>query len=1365
MSNASCPDINSRSCLVELPEEGVAFTVRQEFHVIAAAPPNFALTNKSNMTEIQCNVSAGGAFPNRAYRDKTNVRIPVAILPSVWTFLEGIITESLAEAGLFSLNNAPLFNASLDKTVCEAADSKKLTWDSQTLHSTCINVLEEKVLDALSSPSVPSLELTVGSSTHVLLVTRGAPFSISGVSVAFRRNDGGFISVKPNWVSPTGSFASFTSPNVTSICGPSVIQCYSQILLSTDWGTTRDALLSAANLEWSTDIPLQLSTAYPPLVPRYPFDRDIINETSRHTIMGSAGVFDDLARYSFFGSDFNDGASFNGTIHSGPYILFVSGVCTDLTLSSRAKNYTFVKLLADAALTGGVWGEAADCKLCSSVKTNGADCPGGKSLLPKEGFWAPSPSSPLTSIIMCDAPAAARCPGWRRICDKADTLTSCEEKLKSTGGCSSGYTGIACRQCAFPLYFASYNLKDELSCKPCQSFAQTVDSFKYPSAILGFLLVCIGALIYFTRRFLECSTLKAALAASELGAWVWMALQSTGAILRVTQKFAPKELRFFFVMLTSLQIVGVTDALPCPPWPFTDTWAAVVASALLLFTGAVALIVSMRAERMRSTSDDPLLQLPRASRAFSVLQFACNSIFILYGPIASALSNSLFCSGQKSSELSVYLSLNQDGSSLLSLHGSNPTFAAAIAAANLTKDTAYTLLTDVVRNPSSLSKFPQLDPTQVESILKTTVDYRTVASAPLIVCFEGAHKAAWWAAVITSVVVLVGFAVLGLWVSIDLAVLSGVASEVRECFVRKSCSFRQQLRRTWSFRLREARGQPPHGAFAVENPLNAHRELLESPIPTSPPAEKLSARTLLASSLFTKSRKDPGSARAVLSAALAFEGIREGAESFTFIILGALGIFTFVASSALRETNSEKFSLMMTSSGILALILAMLAHYWKPYNSFMVWKNDGLTWLYILSFASSGLSVYMFVKADKNVDEADQIPSLSSGEPLPLLILLTIVVIFCIFVFIAKQWLFVTRRVLGEKKRLRDFEVASEKRIASAQACVVAVESVITNMGPLSLDTVIFERQQAQERAAYERRMETESVVSSAAEFIMNEIFSTIDKIHFSARTAVFVGAAALVRQSALRLIQGAAREIGPGAGQRISDTVWKANRLEHFARVLESVAEIIDEVDDSTMKNVGACFIAASGILEEIADNGPLGASDFHLRNYAAQIRDVVRAKRWPSNALAIPEWRARLFGDADFFRLVFPLIEPPLFPSHASAMPEAVRLAFERAELERLIALKESEVEAAVARRAAELAAREAEVAAHEAARVRLRHYLEAASARELQEAAVRRETSRSASIAMAPTRSLTIHHETGHLGWADFEKLAGINAPHSQ
>lgn len=1376
VSNASCPEFGGRRCL--LPAEGLfnfSYDLRSEFYVVAAAPYNYALLNSSaTAAEIHCTVSAGRAvFPNRRFADKTRVTVPVRVLSSLWTRLDGIITESAATPGLFTASST---GQNVSITDCVAASSQ-LKWNSPSIseNDVCVSRLETTVVNSLldpsffNSPRAPPLMLTMGSSTHMLLVADDTRFPTSGLSVSFRRADGSFIFAKPNYVSPSGTFASVTTPNVTEICG-SLVQCFSQIILSTDsaYETTRAALVNASTSVDFPDNSLRLSTACPPLIPRYYFDSELLNETSRGTIKGTVGAFADLARYSFFDTNngtFNDGVAFNASFTtSGGYIQFVSGVCIDLALLFRAQNYTFAKLLAVPELRGGVWGEAADCRVCDD--TTGADCPGGAVLLPRENYWAPSVSSPLDTVRMCDAPAAARCPGWRSICGalKDNTLGACKVELIRTGGCSTGYKGTACQQCSEG-HFASYSLNDELSCKPCQSLSQTLDSFKAVGVFASVLLVCILALIYFTRLFLECSTLKAALAASELGAWTWMALQSTGAIMRVTQKFAPKELGVFFTLLTSLQVVGITDALPCPLFPFTDTWAAVIVSALLLVVGTIALLLSVRHVRTRPTLDIP--QQAAAAppfKAFLVLQFACNTVFFLYGPLASALSNVLLCSKEKSRDLSVYLSLKQEGAAMLPLISSNSSYTSLLVAANLTVDTAYVVLSNVAKDPAQLSSFPLLRQTLVESALKTQVTFSTVASAPSYVCFEGAHKEAWYAAVFTSIIVLFGSVALGLWIFVDRAVIFGIAVEARACCARTaSCSLQQQPQRTLScFRLHPARAQP---SLVLVNPLHAHRLTVDQASSArGTPPEKVSARSLLAtppsarvsSRSLTSSRK-AASARAVLSAALTFEGVREGAESFTFIILAALGAFTFISSVALREVDSVTFTRLMTVSGLLALSLALLAHYWAPYNSFMIWKNDGLTLLYLLSAASSGLSVFMFQKANKassNADDANRVPSLSSGEVLPYFILLTIVVIVSIFVFIARQWLIVTRRVLGEKKRLRDFEADAGLRIASAHASVGAVESIISSL-PLPLTTVIFEREQARARAAYERRVETDAVVSAAAEFIMNEMFHMIDQRHFSARTAVFVGAAALVRQSAVRLIQGAASERGPGAGQRIADTVWSASRLEHFACVLESIAGVIDKVDETMMTNIGSCFFAAAGILEEIADGGPLGASDFHLRKNAAAIREVARAKCWLSAPLAIPEWRARLYGDTDYLRVVFPLIAAPQRVTDASGMPEPARTAYERAELESAIALKEAEVEAAVAKRAAEVAARAAYDAAQVAARERLRHGLEAAVAKEISEAAARRETSRAAAVEMAPQRALAIHHDTGGVVWVEFSR----------
>ncbi len=203
----------------------------------------------------------------------------------------------------------------------------------------------------------------------------------------------------------------------------------------------------------------------------------------------------------------------------------------------------------------------------------------------------------------------------------------------------------------------------------------------------------------------------AAAAVGDLLLWLWPAAQGAAALCAQVHALAPPELAGFFGALAALQLKGV--ALPPACYasspPFVGFWAAACFVGLGYAVAAAAL----------------------AARRRALALAAAAALKLGYGAVVAVMAQTLTCTAEAPTSLAVYALSRSDGAALRQALGA-----------------AAPRLEDLKAAASSASSSASLNLTEA---LRVMIPVSVLVSEPFQVCREGAHLAAWWAAVALAV--------------------------------------------------------------------------------------------------------------------------------------------------------------------------------------------------------------------------------------------------------------------------------------------------------------------------------------------------------------------------------------------------------------------------------------------------------------------------------------------------------------------------------------------------------------------------------------------------------------------------------------
>ena len=651
--------------------------------------------------------------------------------------------------------------------------------------------------------------------------------------------------------------------------------------------------------------------------------------------------------------------------------------------------------------------------------TVGVYCPPLSSnlILPLSGYTLAANDT----AIECGAPASARCPGWTSFCS-GDWLSPC---ANVTQWCGVGYTGSSCEGCALNFIAAA-----DGSCVPCYDEGSGFQRIALTPIVVALAcFLCLGAVIiaviYWT---LECTLWKACMACIEFFSWAFVATQTAAASFRVIQKasiVSHDDLSQYFTGLTSLQLGGAlssTQSGTCPvAVPYATTWVAVGVAIFLIFVGSAALSLALRAGR------------DRAPKALWIFNLACTLTLLCYGPLITAFSSSLLCSVPEQHPLASYLSMKHDGTNLqIQIDTLGSALALALAQLRVPQRPSMSDLERAVANATFASSYAL---GSLVPVLNAPVDFAIVLSDPYSVCFEGPHRAAWYAALVMGVVVVFGVPLLGFWSvgAFDTClrcVHGGAASNRRtwsfhlarlESFRRRFASFAN------SFRTRHdtATSSSSGSAEVVVSPPETAAVIVSAPVGIAPPtaaAEPVAPQPL--------------TVRSVFATALAYDGLRKGTSFFPFLTLSATGVLSTIASLTQRETGgTPAFVAMMGVTISISLVLAYICGTLRPFDGYVHWKNTGTEVLYVLSAVTSVCSIYIYSAVDINT---------VAGRGAVVFVYLPLIFAPLAFLYIIVEWLKATRLVLGAKKRQRQLETAAAAAMARMRSAAAAARNMLT---------------------------------------------------------------------------------------------------------------------------------------------------------------------------------------------------------------------------------------------------------------------------------------------------------------------------------
>jgi hypothetical protein len=686
--------------------------------------------------------SGNGNPPLPVYAPVVALSARAAALPGAWPFLGAILSEgAAAQRGTFTSVAGGGLGALFflgDPVNCTVvpSDAGRMNasapppWSYDRLCTAGVAAASALAAAAAGSPAPPSLFFALTRATHLLLAApKGGPPLPPGLVAAL-----GGVPCATNWVAPDGAAASITTPRVEDLCSASRAltgDCglvplvlagapgWGNIAADVAWGTNASALLP----------PLQLPAAYPPLLPGADFSALLAASGSRAGWGGEGGgsLAGSLAALA--------GSGWGGAAAAAAGAPLAVGIRALLPCDAgvfAAPQECAASAAAGAAPPGPcAWGAGDACVPCPP----GAACPGGFTLLPLPGFWAPQPSSPPAQLIRCPEPAATlRCPGWRNLTAGAGAAR--------VFGCGAGYAGVACAACASG-FFPSAG-----ACAPCPAASQS-GALAVASPFLIFVGVvgALGAVLtLFAVGGLGLQWGAALAEAGALAAFFVAAAQPAAAAFRVTQALAPPSVAPLYTVFSALQLAG----FPTPPSctaapPFLATWVAagVVGGAVL--AGGAALLLSVRAKR-RGARD--------AVGAPRLLGAAAGALGLSFGTLVGAVTPALVCAPPAPMGVRAYLSLLNDGSALDAALGDGAsTLSAALALSGAAGASRAELQRAAADHAFAAARglAPALNASLAVSVL---------ASEPFRVCREGEHGGAFLAAAATAAA-LGGFAALG----------------------------------------------------------------------------------------------------------------------------------------------------------------------------------------------------------------------------------------------------------------------------------------------------------------------------------------------------------------------------------------------------------------------------------------------------------------------------------------------------------------------------------------------------------------------------------------------------------------------------
>lgn len=699
---ALCPAVSGGACV--LVDEGT-YSQTLTFLVIGAAPSalSAAVTTPSL---IKCVVSSaavqlsGAKYPR--YGLSTLFEFPATHLPSSWPFLGGMFTESSVrgEEGVFiavaGSGTTPTAQRSTWPTVlspdtlssnpaCAALvagpeNATFFSWSNRSLPSCspALDALSSLVSSARSVGSYPSMYVTVFAATHILLVSAaGAP----PLPLNLRASLGG-IPCAVNWIAPDGSIASITTPKFRDLCAAlgasaNATDCgAAQLVLGGDtWSTTSATILSVASATGSggtpaaVSLPLSLPISFAPALVGADYATFLKNATD-DDLYKSVGALPSKSPFGELASIASgDAASLFSAAALVPSArgFRVMAECQGYTRPSVCAAAIELSYEPPADLKCS-WGSGDSCTNCPT----GALCPGGSVLLARPGFWTPLCESSLpTDLQPCPQPdATLRCPGWRDVAFLGKS---------SSFGCGVGYRGVSCAACASN-YFPRSGV-----CVKCPDLGAN-KLLAAASTVLIFVGGLVGAGVFLSvfAWWIGAPLSAAVFSAGSLSAWFFVAAQSSAAAFSVTQSVAPPQLESWYVVLTSLLFKGISLPPACfNSIPYVDAWIAIVSSLLLMLvsiTAATCLAcarerpaVDGAAPGTDVTDDGATIAETKTTRNCIViptmkqlLYLTSNLLVLGHGPLTAAFSNTLTCSAVKSQPVRVYLSLNNDLTTLAS---------------------------------------------------------------------------------------------------------------------------------------------------------------------------------------------------------------------------------------------------------------------------------------------------------------------------------------------------------------------------------------------------------------------------------------------------------------------------------------------------------------------------------------------------------------------------------------------------------------------------------------------------------------------------------------------------------------------------
>lgn len=634
------------------------------------------------------------------------------------------------------------------------------SWSNRSLPlcAPALDALSSVIASARSLGSSASMFVTVFAATHILLVAAADTLLPANLRASL-----GGVPCIVNWIAPDGAIASITTPTFRDLCAAlgasnNATDCgTAQLVLVGDlWSTTSATILSVAGGASGSSLTLSLPVSYAPALVGADYAGFLRNATAdalyRSTgALPSNSPFGELASIA---SGDTDSLLAAAALVPSARGFRVMAECQGYTRPSLCAAAIELSYEPPTSLKCS-WGSGDTCSKCP----DGALCPGGSVLLARPGWWTPLAETSLpTDLQPCPQPdATLRCPGWRDVVflGKSSAL-----------GCGAGYRGVSCAACA-----ANFFPKSGV-CVQCPDLGAS-KVIAAVSTILVFIGGLVGAGIFlslFAWR-IGAPWSAAVFSAGALSAWFFVAAQSSAAAFSVTQSVAPPQLESWYVVLTSLLFKGISLPPACfQSIPYIDAWIAIILSLLLVLVAVSAATylactrenVAVDAVQEKAIADADATATNADARKCvalpaQLLYLAANLLLLGHGPFTAAFANTLTCSSLKSQPVRVYLSLNNDLTTLATALA-NPTspvsreLAASRAPAATVADFVRAV-NDPVFASSRLLK----------SALDAPMQFSLVLADGFSVCYEGPHARAWSASAAVGALVVIGFPLVGIW--------------------------------------------------------------------------------------------------------------------------------------------------------------------------------------------------------------------------------------------------------------------------------------------------------------------------------------------------------------------------------------------------------------------------------------------------------------------------------------------------------------------------------------------------------------------------------------------------------------------------